>query len=99
VLNDAVNRSWDWGAGRSPPEAMSHLRDALTLDPGLRVLVAHGLYDAVTPYFRSALHLRVLAPGAGRERVTLAAWPGGHMFYSRPHGRAALRAVAATLYG
>jgi carboxypeptidase C (cathepsin A) len=98
VLSEAVNRGWDWGGSRTPPESLSHLRDALALDPALRVLVAHGLYDAVTPYFRSALQLGTLAPGAGRERVTLAAWPGGHMFYSRDEGRAALRQAVEQLY-
>lgn len=98
VLSEAVNRGWDWGGARTAPESTSHLRDALALDPALRVLVAHGLYDAVTPYFRSALLLDTLAPGAGRERATLAAWPGGHMFYSRTQGRAALRTAAQDLY-
>lgn len=98
VLSDAVNRGWDWGGGRTQPESTSHLRDALALDSALRVLVAHGLYDAVTPYFRSALLLDTIAPSAGRERVSLATMPGGHMFYSRESGRGALREAAAALY-
>lgn len=98
LLNDAVNRNWDWGSGRTAAESMSHLRTALALDPGLRVVVAHGLYDVVTPYFRSALLLDTIEPAAGRDRVALHAWPGGHMFYSRTAGRAALRAAAAPLY-
>jgi carboxypeptidase C (cathepsin A) len=99
LLNEAVSRGWDWGGGRVAAESLGALRAALALDPGLRVLVAHGLYDVVTPYFRTALQLEQVAPGAGRERVSLHAWPGGHMFYSRTEGRAALRREAATLYG
>lgn len=98
LLSEAVNRAWDWGSGRTAAEAMSHLRSALALDPALRVVVAHGLYDVVTPYFRSALLLDTIEPAAGRDRVALHAWPGGHMFYSRTAGRAALRAAAAALY-
>jgi carboxypeptidase C (cathepsin A) len=98
LLNEAVNRAWDWGGGRTAAEAMSHLRSALALDPGLRVVVAHGLTDVVTPYFRTALLLDTIEPTAGRDRVTLHAWPGGHMFYSRDAGRAALRTAAARLY-
>jgi len=98
LLNDAVNRAWDWGGGRTGAEAMSHLRTALALDPALRVVVAHGLYDVVTPYFRSALLLDTIEPAAGRDRVVLHAWPGGHMFYDRTAGRAALREAAAALY-
>lgn len=99
LLNEAVNRAWDWGGGRTAAEAMSRLRSALALDPALRVVVAHGLYDVVTPYFRSHLLLETIAPGAGRDRVALRAWAGGHMFYSRTEGRAALRDEAARLLG
>ena len=98
LLSEAVNRGWDWGGGRTGAESMSHLRSALALDPGLRVLVAHGLYDVVTPYFRSHLLLETIEASAGRERVALHAWAGGHMFYSRTEGRAALRAEAMGLY-
>ena len=98
LLSEAVNRAWDWGGGRTAAESMSHLRSALALDPALRVVVAHGLYDVVTPYFRSHLLLETIEPGAGRDRVALHAWPGGHMFYSRQAGRAALRAEVARLY-
>ncbi len=98
VLAEAVHRGWDWGGARTAPESTSHLRDALALDPALRVVVAHGLYDAVTPYFRSALLLDTIAPSAGRDRVALAAFPCGHMFYSREAGRAALREAATALY-
>ena len=98
LLNEAVNRGWDWGGGRVAAESLNALRSALALDPGLQVVVAHGLYDVVTPYFRSALQLELVEPGAGRDRVALHAWPGGHMFYSRTEGRAALRTEAARLY-
>lgn len=99
VLNEAVNRGWDWGGGRGPAaESLNALRSALALDPALGVLVVHGLYDVVTPYFRSAMQLELVEPGAGRERVALHAWAGGHMFYSRTEGRAALRTEAARLY-
>ena len=54
-------------------ESLNALRSALALDPALGVVVAHGLYDVVTPYFRSALQLELVAPGAAAKVVRSAA--------------------------
>lgn len=97
LLNGPVSRAWDWGDDRGAPEAMSALADVLALDPGLRVLVAHGYTDLVTPYFASALLLRQL-PAATAARAHEAVYLGGHMFYTRPESRRALREDAAALY-
>ena len=43
----AVNRSWDFGRG--PAESVSQLRQILALDPKLKLLVGHGLFDLATP--------------------------------------------------
>jgi len=40
--------------GRGQAEALSDLKRAMALDPSLRVLVAHGVTDQVTPYFASS---------------------------------------------
>ena len=97
VLNGAVNRAWRWGSGREAPEVVSNLREVLALDGRLRVMVAHGASDLVTPYFASKLILDQL-PAFGGERVQLQVFPGGHMFYSRAASRAAFRRAAADLY-
>ncbi len=98
LSNLAVNRGWDFGNARNPPESVSHLRTALALDPALHVLVAHGLYDVVTPYFRTKMLLDTIEPSAGAGRVSLEVWPGGHMFFSRDGSRAAFRAAGERLY-
>ena len=98
LLNGPVSRAWDWGEGRGQPEAMTALAEVLALDPGLRVLVAHGYTDLVTPYFGSALLLRQL-PAETAARAREAVYRGGHMFYTRPESRRALRSDAAALYG
>jgi carboxypeptidase C (cathepsin A) len=98
LLNGPVSRAWDWGEGRGQPEALSALADVLALDPGLRVLVVHGYTDLVTPYFASTLLLRQL-PAEVASRVGTATYRGGHMFYTRPESRRALRSDAAALYG
>ena len=92
LLNNAVNRAWRWGAGRGSAEAVGALRDSLALDPNLRVLVAHGLSDLVTPYFASKMILDQIPDYGGAGRLSLATYPGGHMFYARDEARRAFRA-------
>ena len=69
LLNRQVSGGWDWGDDWGQPQALGALRRVLALDPELRLLVAHGLTDLVTPYFGSELILRQLpAPAADRVR-------------------------------
>jgi carboxypeptidase C (cathepsin A) len=97
LLNGAVGRAWDFGRGLSPPESISQLRQILALDPKLKVLVAHGLFDLATPYFGSKILLDQLPPYASPERVKLVVYRGGHMFYSRDASRQAFRDEAQTM--
>jgi carboxypeptidase C (cathepsin A) len=98
VLSREVNRRWDFDVGREPPEAVDELRQALAADKKLGVLVAHGLTDLVTPYFESQFVLDQMPAIGNPERVKLAVYPGGHMFYTRPEARSAFRADAKALY-
>ena len=91
LLNRDASREWDWGRDRAALESVVSLRTALALDVRLRVLVAHGLFDLVTPYFRSKLVLDQIPTSAGGDRIRFAAYPGGHMFYAAGPSRAALR--------
>lgn len=97
LFNSAAARGWDWQAGWHGPEAMTALRTDLALDPRMRVLVGHGLFDQVTPYLRTQLLLDTVPPASGGDRVRLVTYQGGHMFYSRDASRAALRRDAAAL--
>ena len=76
---------------------MSRLRQALALDAHLHVLIAHGLYDLVTPYFGTQLLLDQIPASSGGDRVRLVTYPGGHMFYSQDASRAAFREDARKL--
>jgi len=97
ILNDQVAHSWDWGHGRRGQESLSDLRRVLALDPRVKVLVAHGTSDLVTPYFATRLLLdQSMAVGAP-ERIAFLALPGGHMFYAEDISRAALRDAARKL--
>jgi carboxypeptidase C (cathepsin A) len=98
LLNGGVNGSWRWSRGRSQPESLSNLRQALALDGKLRVLVVHGFTDLVTPYFANQILLDQLPDFGPGKRVELAVYPGGHMFYFRDDSRAAFRQDALRLY-
>ena len=95
LLNKSL--SWDYGRGRNEVESMSDVRQILALDPKLRLLVGHGLFDLTTPYFGSKTRLDQLPPFGSPERVKLVVYPGGHMFYSREASRRAFRTEAEAL--
>jgi len=97
LLNGAVEKAWDFGHGITPPESLSELRESLALDPKMKLLVGHGLFDLATPYFGSKILLAQLPAFAGPDRVKLVIYPGGHMFYSRDASRQAFRAEVQAL--
>jgi carboxypeptidase C (cathepsin A) len=97
LLNGAVERAWDFGNGLNPVESISQLRQILALDPTLKLLVGHGLFDLAAPYFGSKILLGQLPAYGSRQRVKLVVYPGGHMFYSRDAARAAFRAEAQAM--
>jgi carboxypeptidase C (cathepsin A) len=98
VLNHEVSRRWRWGGGRRAPQAVSDLRAALALDPRLRVLVAHGTSDLVTPYAASKVIIAGIGTMGDPGRLALATYAGGHMFYTRDASRAALTADVRRMY-
>jgi carboxypeptidase C (cathepsin A) len=96
--NGSVERAWDFGrGGLKPAESITELRQILALDPKLKVLVAHGLFDLATPYFGSKIQLDQLPAYASPDRVKLVVYPGGHMFYARDASRQAFRSEVQTL--
>jgi carboxypeptidase C (cathepsin A) len=98
LLSHEVNGAWNWGHGLSGNESGTALRRVLALDPHLRVLIAHGFTDLVTPYFAAKLLIDQIPDFGGANRVTLAVYPGGHMLYARDDSRKALRRDAQRLF-
>ena len=68
------------------------------MDPHLRVLIAHGLFDLVTPYFSTERMLRLMPPMTGSAPIALKVYPGGHMFYFDAASRAALHTDAKAVF-
>jgi carboxypeptidase C (cathepsin A) len=97
VLSSTVAGAWDFGRGQDPAESTTELRQILALDPKLKLLVGHGLFDLATPYFGSKILLDQLPAYGSPDRVKLVVYPGGHMFYSRDASREAFRAEVQAL--
>jgi carboxypeptidase C (cathepsin A) len=98
LLNLAANAKWEYKDGddlvtRGTPD----LRKLLALNPSLHVLIANGYFDTVCPFAGSRWLVEHLP--VGRDRIKLAVYKGGHMFYTRPDSRASLSNDAAALYG
>jgi carboxypeptidase C (cathepsin A) len=93
-----VFRAWDWGNRMAAgAETVSALRTVLALDPHVRVLIGQGLFDLLTPYFGTELILRQVPALGDAERIRLAVYPGGHMFYTDAASRASFRDAAHKL--
>lgn len=97
LLNSSVEHAWDFGRGLNPAQSITQLRQILALDPKLKLLVAHGLFDLATPYLGSKIWLDQLPAYASPDRVKLVVYRGGHMFYSREASRQAFRSEAEAL--
>ena len=97
LLSKSVSQAWKWGNRTSAPQSVDDLQKVMALDPGFKLLVAHGYADLVTPYFGSKLMLAQLPKLGDAERAKLIVYPGGHMFYSRDASRIAFRKEAEAL--
>lgn len=94
ILTDKV-RPWRWGdAGDARfPEAATPLRQALSRNPAMRVLLASGYYDLATPYFAAEWtfdHMD-LEPELASS-VTMKRYESGHMIYIHEPSIGQLRA-------
>ncbi len=103
LLNLTANGKWDWnvsshGGEPQTPSALDDLKQALALDPRLRVLIAHGMFDTITPYFATRYLIDHIPAYGNADRLQLRVYPGGHMHYTRDASRALLRADAMKLY-
>jgi len=103
LLSYEVNGKWDWGVGKNGadpqlPEVVSDLKQAMALDSRMKVMISHGMFDTVTPYFATRYLIDHVPAFGNTDRLQLKVYPGGHMHYSRDATRAALRADAMKLY-
>ena len=88
ALSSEVGNKWTFED--VTPESVTDLRQALALDPHVKVLIAHGFTDLSCPFFASRLIIDQIPPMNDPGRISVKVYPGGHMFYSRPDSRAEL---------
>lgn len=96
TLSYDVNRAWDRGDTDDRP--VSDLRKAIANDPKMAVLIAHGYNDLSCPFFTSRLVIDQLPDFGEPDRVRLAVFPGGHMFYTRPASDAAFKKAVSFMF-
>jgi carboxypeptidase C (cathepsin A) len=93
--DDELSKSWRWRPvpdGQAweplPVNTARDLAEALRINPKLRVLVASGYYDLVTPFFDAefTLNRHDIQPG----RVDYRFYGGGHMMYVNEPSRTQL---------
>ena len=78
-------RPWNWGsAGEGYVSVTEGLRQAMSQNPALRVLVANGYYDMATPFFATEYVFDHLGGDASlQERIGQTYYRSGHMVYIR----------------
>ena len=95
-LNMALNAAFDRTSTVGTPDDVGI---ALAQNTDLKVLVVHGTYDTVTPYFMSRFVLEQATRAKGaRERLYFGTYSGGHMFYLRKASRAEFAADVRGFY-
>ena len=101
VTNGQVSQQWDWWTGLAGHEGYvgtdDQLRESLGSNRALKVAIAQGMTDLVTPYFTSRFLIDHLPPPLS-ERVSLSLFAGGHMMYTRAGSRGRLHQDAARLF-
>ncbi|MEA3470041.1 MAG: peptidase S10 [Thermodesulfobacteriota bacterium] len=86
LLNDDVFKSWNWHSGiqgsQGFADTATDLKKAMSRNPQMQVLIMHGVFDLVTPYFSSAITIRQMSlDTAIRNNIQLKVYHGGHMPY------------------
>lgn len=103
VINGEVESHWNWRGEEKGlpglPGASGGLRAGLLQNPALKLLIVHGRYDLVTPYFSSVYIARQLTlPEATRANLRVELFEGGHMMYFHREERERLAAMARDFY-
>jgi carboxypeptidase C (cathepsin A) len=81
ILGEGIGR-WDWQRDMGYPSTTDELRDAMTKNPHMKVLIASGYYDLATPY--RAVEHTLAAQGFDpnlRKNITIQKYDAGHMMY------------------
>ncbi len=98
ILGGGVGR-WDFQTEMGYPSTTSQLRNALSQNPHMRVLIASGYYDLATPY-RAVEHSMAtlgLDPSL-RKNIAVEYYEAGHMMYLHAPSLMKLKRDGAALF-
>jgi carboxypeptidase C (cathepsin A) len=101
LLNRTANGHWDFGTKptrQGYAGSLDELEKARVRNLDLKIFIAHGYTDLVTPYAMSLYLVGQLRPIEGAAPVDVRVYRGGHMMYLRPASRAELSRDARSLY-
>ena len=103
LLSYKVNRAWhskhDARLFRGAIGAMDDLRYGMVLNPYMKVCIAHGYFDLVTPYFSSHRLTELMKlDDTLRPNLSTQIYLGGHMFYTWEASRKAFAKSMELLY-
>jgi carboxypeptidase C (cathepsin A) len=94
ALSEDVARAWDRSNGRGAfgnSASETDLRVAVSTDPKLHVLIAHGWADLSCPFMGSLLTVNEIPIMGEANRIQVHEYAGGHMYYARLASSLALR--------
>ncbi len=107
-LNDQVFNNWDFShvdptgaqkGGGNTLYTAGDLAATMTLNPDMKVLSANGYFDAVTPFFQTALTLESMPIDPSLQaNITTRRYPSGHMVYLDNPSRTAMKGDLAAFY-
>jgi len=75
---------WDWGKAKGYyVNVATDLREAMSRNPHLKVMIANGYYDLATPYFAAEYTLdHIDLDPAIRDNIRIILYDAGHMMYT-----------------
>ncbi len=92
--NESVEEVFDSAVG-----AMDDLRYGMSLNEHLKVFIAHGCFDLITPCYATGRQIGLMKlTDEQQQNLATKNYNGGHMFYSWDTSRVAFRDDAAEFY-
>lgn len=96
---DLIPLKWNFQRDAAAPYSRSSLPDLaeiLNYDPSIKILVLHGYYDLVCPFYQTELDLTNVGLA---DRILMRNFEGGHMTYESEEARAPLKQELDKFYG
>ena len=92
ILNSEAASRWNWRSGMQEAQGFvgvtQNLKNSMSINKQFKVLIAHGVFDLITPYFGSVLVTRQMSlDPAVAANLQIKVYDGGHMFYTSPESR------------